>query len=99
MTAEEVLARIVAEANVALLDETPRRDLRWAVACHAAERMAALCREDRFPPLDLAEHFLRGLVRDFPGGPDDTPRGNAVSIMAGSLLEIVRKVREQRTVS
>ena len=85
MNAEEVLRRIIQEGNERLVENTAPRDLRWAVACYSAERMLALSREGAFSTADVVEHYLKGLLRDFPGG-EDTARGCAMNSIASSLL-------------
>jgi hypothetical protein len=57
MNAEDVLQRVVQEANERLVEDAAPRDLRWAVACYSAERMLALTSEGAFSPLEATEHF------------------------------------------
>ncbi len=86
MNAEDILAKIITEGNERLVEETAPRDLRWAVACYTAERMLILAQEGTFSPLELLERYLRGVLRDFPGGVEDTARGCAMNAIAKSLL-------------
>jgi len=94
MSAEEVLQKIIREANERLVEETSPRDLRWAVACYSAERMLALTRDGAFGPCEATEHYLRGVLRDFPGG-EDTARGCAMHAIASSLLGMLEILASQ----
>lgn len=89
MNAEDVLERVIQEANERLVEDTAPRDLRWAVACYSAERMLALTSEGAFSPVEATEHYLKGVLRDFPGG-DDTARGCAMNAIASNLLGMLR---------
>ncbi len=88
LNANDVLRRLVREGRDRLPEDTPPRDLRWAVACYSGERMAALAEEGVFSPQEVLEHYLKGLLRDFPGGEDDTARGNALNSIASNLLRV-----------
>jgi len=96
MNAEDVLAKIIDEANERLVEETAPQDLRWAVACYTAERMLVLANEGMFSPVELLERYLHGVLRDFPGGVEDTARGCAMNAIATSLLGLTDILAEGR---